>query len=336
MRNSIRQLWGIIGVEGPVMLFVVCGLLLGELAMRAGDAQLSKDVAHLKSFDWLAHRLEETAQHPSVLFLGNSMTRFGVAQGAFEDEFASRTGEVPLTVKMNPDNSSLSDWYYLYNNFIHDEDLKPDLMVVGFQGDHLRDQPPNHPGRLAQYYCDLNDWPDLCKYDLPTFEDRASFALASLSSLYGNHDRPQTRLFDALIPHYRDGVQQLIDRVNAHSLAPRPQPTYHRLKEFLKHVGEQKVELVMVAMPIAAEYELDPELLKILRESGVTLVDCRHVPGIVPAMFPDGIHMSADASELYSRYLADALADPRLAKRAAAQHATALGPALRSAPELAF
>lgn len=302
---------------------VVAGLLLGEIGMRCIQDRLSVDVGHLRSFPQRANELTTAPRHPQILFLGNSMTRYGVSTEAFAKEFTAQTGLVPATMKINPDNTALADWYYAYRNYFFKPDHAPDILMIGFEGGHLRDKPTLHPGRLAQYYCDTSDWPELCRYDLKTFEDRAAYLVCAASAMCSNRDRLQRRFLDTVIPGYRDGSQEL--NLRQKSLAERklPPPTYNRLREFLRMTRVQNVTVVLASMPIAAPYELDPELLDVLREEGISLVDCRHIPGIVPEMFPDGVHMTSAASQIYSHYLADALAQRMNSVKLPALSATA-------------
>lgn len=324
MNDSFRNLRQLIGAEYKVLLMVVAGLLLGEAGMRCLQNRLSIDVGHLRSFQSKAAELTSAPSHPQILFLGNSMTRYGISPDAFTQEFIDRTGNAPATIKINPDNTALADWFYAYRNFFFETGRAPDFLVLGFEGGHLRDKPTIHPGRLAQYYCDLGDWPELCRYDLKTFEDRAAYLLCSVSSMVSNRDRLQRRLLDTLIPGYRDGSQELNTRQTRLAERSLPAPTYNRLHEFLEMTRRQRVTVVLAAMPIATPYTLDSELLKLLEAEHVRLVDCRNIPGVVPAMFPDGVHMTSDASLLYSRFLADALAEispaPAITTLSAALH----------------
>jgi len=297
----------VIGTEYRVILMVAVGLLLGEAGMRMIQDHLSIDVGHLRSFRSKSDELTSAAEHPQVLFLGNSMTRHGITPDIFEEEFAACTGVHPATIKINPDNTALADWFYAYRNYFYKLEHAPDVLVLGFEGGHLRDKPTLHPGRLAQYYCQPDDWPELCRYDLKTFEERMSYLVCSVSAMCSNRDRLQRRVLDTLIPGYRDGSQQLNQRQTRLAEQKLPAPTYHRLQEFLDMIHSQHVTLVLAAMPIATPYELDPELLQVIAQNRVQLLDCRNLPGIVPEMFPDGVHMTADASLIYSRYLADQL-----------------------------
>jgi len=302
---------------------VAAGLLLGEIAMQAVQNRLSIDVGHLRSFRSQADELISAAEHPQVLFLGNSMTRHGIAPDVFEEEFSACTGVHPAVIKINPDNTALADWFYAYRNYFYKLEQAPDVVVLGFEGGHLRDRPTLHPGRLAQYYCQPDDWPELCRYDLKTFEERVSYRICSVSAMCSNRDRLQRRILDMLIPEYRDGSQQLNQRQTHLAEQKLPAPTYHRLQEFLEMVHSQHVTLVLVAMPIAAPYELDPELMQVIAKNRVRLLDCRNLPGIVPEMFPDGVHMTTHASLIYSRYLADQLSQesvPTLSATTSSMH----------------
>ncbi|WP_437226976.1 hypothetical protein SH661x_000110 [Planctomicrobium sp. SH661] len=313
MFQAFHAMRTIIGGEWKVLMFVLAGLVSGEIGMRCIQDKLSVDVGHLRSFGTRANELTEAPLHPHILFLGNSMTRYGVSPEEFDREFTARTGRHPATLKINPDNTALADWFYAYRNYFFEAQHAPDVLVLGFEGGHLRDKPTTHPGRLAQYYCDLGDWPELCRYDLKTFEDRAAYLLCTVSAMCGNRDRLQRRILDMVIPGYRDGSQELNTRQSQLAERKMPAPTYDRLKEFLKMTREQNVTVVLAAMPVAAEYELDPALLDLLKSENIRLIDCRHIPGITSSMFPDGVHMTSDASVLYSRYLADELADEAVA-----------------------
>lgn len=308
MLRTLREFCRIVGPEGKVIAMVAAGLVLGEIGMRAIQHRLSVDVGHLQSFHQRSDELNDAPQHPHILFLGNSMTRYGVSTEAFSQELTARTGLLPATMKINPDNTALADWYYAYRNYFFEVQHAPEVLVIGFEGSHLRDKPTNHPGRLAQYYCDLNDWPELRRYDLKTFEDCAAYALCAMSAMCSNRDRLQRRILDTVIPGYRDGSQELNVRQSKLADSKLPPATYNRLREFLKMTREQNVTVILASMPIAQHYELDPELLKLLHAEQVQLIDCQNIPGIVPAMFPDGVHMTSDASLIYSRYLADVLA----------------------------
>ncbi len=213
-----------IGSEFKVIALVAVGLLLGEGAIRSSERWLSIDLTHLKSLDRLAKQAARPGSDGElqILFLGNSMTRYGVNPDVFVKAADDRT-HLPLTVtKINPDATKIADWYYLYRNFFHEKGRKPDLLIIGFQGDQLSDQPTQHINRLARFYdCRSDDWSDLTRWDLRTFEDVCSYAASCVSGLHGNRDRFDRRVLDLVVPHYREAVAR-INTVQRQGNSPLP------------------------------------------------------------------------------------------------------------------
>lgn len=299
--------------ETRVVLSLLALLGVCEASMRLYGVRLSKDIQHLEQLDEIAARIAAPASggETRVLFLGNSLTRFGVDPEEFA-RAAAEQGLAPLRIeKIMPDNTALADWYYAYRAFFAAEDRAPDLLVIGFQGGHLRDAASQHPERLARFYCRPEDFPELCARDLLTFESRAGFGAASLSALICNRDRIESRVLARLIPGYEEGIQELNRRVRGgESTINTAAPAYDRLRRLLDVAAEDGVRVVLAAMPVPQSYEIDPELPRLAAECGARLIDCRHVPGVSADMFPDGLHMDAGAARLYSRYLAGQLGRP--------------------------
>ncbi|MFV0442392.1 MAG: hypothetical protein ACK5Q5_02345 [Planctomycetaceae bacterium] len=296
--------------ELKVVALVVASLICSEIGMRCLSVRLSKDVAHLAQFDEIA--AEINAQVPGdpirVLFLGNSLTRYGVAAEPFEQAAAAAAGRPVHVVKMTPDNTALADWFYAYRNYFAEQGRTPDLLVIGFQGPHLLDAPSIHPQRLARFYCTADDWPDLRRDDLQGFEAQAAFVAASHSSLLADRDRIERRALDLLIPDYQAGIQTLNERIKLHASSSRSAvPTYHRLVRLLDLARKNGTQVVLAAMPVPTLYDIDPTLRVLAREHGAKLIDCRHVAGITDQMFPDGLHMNGEAAACYSQHLARSL-----------------------------
>ncbi len=305
-------MFSFIGAEIRVIAVVVAGLVVGELGLRSFGHKLSYDVSHLQSFNEVAsHFGDAESGEVEVLFLGNSMTRYGVNTEVF-DETVHEYWDGSLEVsKLNPDNTALADWAVVYDNFFYKHDRAPDLLVIGFEGNHLADKPSNHRNRLAYYYFD-EDLTSLRQYDLRSLEELAQFEAAHYSSLLANRDRVQTRVLDAAIPQYRDGIQELNRRQKVQACLRADQPTYERLAGLLKHLEQQQVNLAVVAMPVVQQYEIDSELLELLAKHSVFFMDCRHITGITNEMIPDGVHLNPQAAVIYSQHLARELASPKL------------------------
>lgn len=292
--------------EARVVAFVLAVLAVGEAGMRLCEHKLSMDVEHLQSLSLLSEELApcEGEHCLRVLFLGNSLTRYGVDADVFAATLSPERGQPVRGVKMNPDNTALADWYYAYRNFVSQPRRTPDLLVIGFEGDHLRDAPSIHTDRLGRYYCGWDDLDELFAADLPTWESRLQFAAGSSSAIMSNRDRIERRALDTLIPGYRDGIQDLNSRVRSAKDAALPSAEYSRLAKLLDLARADGVPVVFAAMPVRQRYDLDPLLLATVEQGGATIVDCRNVPGIGADTFIDDLHMNPDGAQLYSRFLA--------------------------------
>lgn len=301
-----------IGSEFKVIAVVIVGLLIGELVISRMESRLSIDLHHLKSLEALATNAvgsQADQTELTFLFLGNSMTRYGINADVFR-EIAGTNAHVPLNItKINPDATKIADWYYLYSNYFHEKGRRPDVLVIGFQGDQLADQPTQHLNRLARFYdCDLNDWPDLQRWDLRGVEQSCSFLVSRISSLHGNRDRFDRRVLDLVVPHYRESVKrinqsQLATRSNSSNAEPT-HVTYSRLRRFLDMVHSDGTRLIFVAMPVAQKYDIDESARALIAQYGFPLVDCRHVPNLNGDMIPDGIHLNEEGAVRYTSHLA--------------------------------
>ncbi|WP_013627266.1 hypothetical protein [Rubinisphaera brasiliensis] len=290
-----------------MVVFVFLGM---ELMFRVGGDRLSKDIAHLRSFPDIAS--EVAAMNPEdgtrVLFLGNSLTRYGVDPQLYAEVCGNLFDSQVQAAKLNPDNTALADWFYAYRTHFSRADIHPDVVVVGFEGGHLRDAPSSHPARLAQYYTTYADWADLQRSEVNGFEDSASFLLSRYSAAYGNRDRIQRRVLDSVIPDYREGMDELNASLVAQTkeqIVEETGPGYQRLLEFIAQAEQDGVQVILAAMPVPQAYEFDAGLLEVVDSTSAVLVDCRNVPGMTEDMFFDGLHMDERGQKLYSQTLAE-------------------------------
>src|SRR5690606_20015032 len=123
-----------------VPAFVLAALLLVEVGVRAVEERLSIDVRHINRMDEIVTALV-AAPGPSVLFVGNSLTREGVDLELMRAGLAAnRAGEWNVAA-VYPDDTAVLDWLYLYDRYVVENDAVPDVVVVGFGIWHLEDRP---------------------------------------------------------------------------------------------------------------------------------------------------------------------------------------------------
>lgn len=295
--------------ELKVVCLVLAVLLACELLIRGREDALSLDLRHTKEIPAISQQLSE-AKENRVLFLGNSMTRYGVNPSVFEDEMRAH-GVGPLRVaRVFPDATSVTDWYYAFKHYFIDAGHPPDVLIVGFAGGDLQVEHAVEPARLARYYSSARDIPEVFKEDVRDFDGRFEFLLADVSSSFANRTRVRTRVLDSLIPNYRDSAQQLnramkmTDKKNSSN----QQPTYRRLEQFINLAKQHGVKVIFVAMPIREPYDLDAQLREKIEAGGMMLLDCRAIEGLGPNDYADELHLNPDGATLYSRFLARQLA----------------------------
>src|SRR5215210_8107924 len=179
--------------ELKVVLVVLLVLACGELLIRVFEPSLSLDVQHIRQIPEISR---EMSQSPGtrVLFISNSMLRYGVDPAIFEKEMESRSLG-PLRVgRVFPDATALPDWYYAFKHYFVDTNRVPDVLIVCFAAKDLQDDIPAEPARLAHNYTSAADIPELFSQDLRDFDTRAEFLLADLSSSFANRTRVRTRV----------------------------------------------------------------------------------------------------------------------------------------------
>ncbi|HEX8145215.1 MAG TPA: hypothetical protein VF553_21795 [Pyrinomonadaceae bacterium] len=303
--------------ELRVVAVVLLVLLAGELVVRVCEQRLSLDVTHIRQIPEISRKMAES-QGTRVLFISNSMLRYGVDPAIFEREMeARRLG--PLSVgRVFPDATALPDWYYAFKHYFVDANRLPDVLIVCFAAKDLQDDLPPVPARLAHNYTSASDIPELFSHDLLDFDHRADFMLADLSSAYANRARVRTRVLDDLIPSYRESAQI----INRSQKSPKKgagegggdasassAPTYQRLGRLISLARRHHVRVIFVAMPLREEYALDPQVQRIVEAEGMSFFDFRSVDGINQVSFVDEMHLTSGGAATYSQFLARQLAE---------------------------
>ncbi|MEZ5942850.1 MAG: hypothetical protein R3C18_15770 [Planctomycetaceae bacterium] len=321
LRNELKVLGALV-----VMLLVVEGVL------QLGESRLSIDIQHMKSFGQIAQQLQSqdeaaslaaerqnasTVQSASqILFLGNSMTRYGLDQESFERECSLTTGITPEVIALHPDNSRISEWYYLYRNFVAEQNRSPDILVVGFAMNQLCDAPSKTPDRIARYYgVGIDDLDTLSNEDLSNVEGWSDFVCSRYSATYATRQRVERRILSAIIPSYKESSNLINNQSAPKELqGDNVELTYRRLQDFLDMASEGGTQVVLVALPTQEGYDLDSGLVDVCRGK-VTLIDARTIPGVSPDMIPDGLHLTPEGATRYSTFLADWLPVQQLMAR---------------------
>lgn len=282
--------------ELPVTAALVLSLLACEVGLRLAVRRASVDAAHIDDIPRIVSALA-SAGRPTVLFLGNSLTRAGVVPRALE----LRGAHVAL---IHPDDTTIVDWLYLYKRNLRARGAAPDVLVVGFAADQLSDATEVQVDRLG-YLGGFLGLREAFRHDVPDFESRVSYVLANLSCAFANRHRIRNQLFAALIPHYKTSAQVLNKGFGPPpgTEERRPPRAYKRLSRFLDLMEGTGTKVVFVSIPVPAYHELDPELRRLIAARGARLLDLRRPAGLTDRHFLDGYHLAPAGGEVFSREL---------------------------------
>jgi hypothetical protein len=282
--------------EAGALALVLLVLAGCELGLRASIRRVSIDVRHIEQIPRIVSDLS-AAPPPTVLFLGNSLTRAGV------DVDSLGLGKAHVAL-LYPDDTAIADWLYLYKRRVRAAGAQPDLVLVPFSGDQLSDAAPVHTDRLGSLG-GLGLLPEACAHDARDLGGRVSYVLGALSSAYANRDRVRTEVLRAVIPGYRQSAETLNKSLRAGAAASSGRALLHytRLERLLESSKGTRTRIAFVRMPVPSPGPIDPGLELVLREHGAPLLDLRRVTGVTDAAYLDGYHLAPHGAALFSREL---------------------------------
>jgi len=291
--------------ESKVLL--VCGLLLigAEAGTRILLRSLSRDVQHLAELARMIESMKGTSS-PRLVFLGNSTTRAAVNLPVIESYLKAHHAKDVSLLKINPDDSTLPDWYYLMRDLLNRKQFTPDVLVVSGLLQHLDDYALVHADRIADSYGGLQNASEIFQHEIVNVEDRLTYIASSISQFYANRERFRHRLLDAVIPHYTESANRMNRQLRAKE-GPATHRSYVRLGRFLELCKSKGILPVVVAMPVASPYPVDNEIRVAVESSGGVFLDLTRVQGLSSSHFPDLLHMDEQGSRLFSSALASSL-----------------------------
>jgi hypothetical protein len=290
--------------EAPVLAFIALVFLACEIGLRVSGPRTSIDIQHIRTIPQIVTDLNN-ARHPTLLFLGNSLTRRGVIPEVLTEALAAQGFTNVHIAMIYPDDTNIADWLYLYKRYVRSKGVAPDILLVGFSEEQLSDSQGLHIDRLGRYFGGIDTLSEAFHYDVQDLNDRVSYLLASLSCAYADRDRVRTDLFGVIIPHYKTSAQVLNKAIkNRGEVSGRGMSQrYKRLTRFLELTTGTPTKVVFVAIPLPALYPLDPSLQPVLLEKGSQLIDLRNIGGITDADFLDGYHLTPHGGAIYTREL---------------------------------
>lgn len=311
MWNKLNAAWRT--PAGKVVFAIALGVVLSDVTLRALEKKVSGNLAHVAEIPSL---LDEAAalQRPTMLVMGNSLTNNGVAP-----ELLRTVRNQGSVTKITPDGTNFWDWQCLIRHQVMPRTgLEVDTLVVGYAWHLLSDQTPADASRMGGLYCRTADVLTPRNIGLSSVGDTSEFLLARALRPYALRETLRNRGMSLLIPEYERFTQQA--NVNRAAASESSEPssvkyTYERLAALAAELQDRGTRVVIVAMPVRSEYEVDPALQDLARENLIVLLDYRSTPGIDGSSFLDNMHLSESGQRVLTNRLAADLKTRLLASK---------------------
>jgi len=297
-----------------IVLCIIAFVCCCEIGFRMIKTQVSGNIRQLKEIPLMAAHFADS-NSLRVLFLGNSLIGEAIDQQNIKKLLKDLLKKDIVVEKVVPDGSDLSMWNFLFKNEFIGPGLRPDIIVIGFAWDNaLCDQEKIDELYLSEIPISLEDLPILYDFGLKKPEEILGFLTGKLSSAYANHETIRNRIFDGIIPYYRQETQTINSLQKQKTETPtnpsqKNEITYNRLSTFCKMTRTAGIQPVFVAMPLLnRDYFINPKLQEVLDKQAV-LIDCRkNIPGFDPAtMFKDRMHLNQQGRNTFTGYFSNIL-----------------------------
>lgn len=299
--------------ELKVIATVLIVVVIWEITARILSGNLDSDRQHIHQFPKLSKEIQ-VSQHPTVLFLGNSLTLRGVNISIVCEEL-KKTKVSERCFKIVPTSTAIIDWFYLYKRYFEEVQQHPDVVVIGFVAHHVPDVESIKIPRLGKHFLSARCLPELLSEDLKDFDDRFKAVICFIS--YGFGDQPEHKyyLLNAFIPDFRYGTRRATHSIEANlEKKASPTKTYHRLERMAILLRHNNVHGIFIAMPKPYVWDLDPKIAETVCAAGMTFIDARNIDTMTEDDYADGYHLGEKGAEKYSRFVAAKIAEilPRL------------------------
>jgi len=280
-----------------IVVLILLFLVSLELVLRFIQPYLSKDLKHYMQMNSLINKHDKITGK-KILFIGNSLTREGIQPQAYKDQ------SMHITL-INPDDTSISEWSWIFKNMVYDRNNIHELNIV-FAGGQLKDKRLQEQNLVSiSHIINAVDIADVIKFERLTLSDSITLVLAHISAVFSSRERIQRRILD-LLPYYRE-QSQLINQSLNRDLSLRQvssqKNAYRHLKMLIKLAKEKDIHITFIAAPLPKVYSLDNNLINIFNRYKVDFIDGRSIQEIHPSDFSDGYHLNEVGAEKFTRYI---------------------------------
>lgn len=310
-------------MDSRIRSFVLgLGLALGlvgaaDVMLRAFESRLSGNVAAAKTFP---RQIAELSQSDGrrALAIGNSLLGDALDVKVFQSSVSQYELARPMTaVKLVPDGSSIWDWYCIVDDGIRKASSAPDMVILGFAWDQLADQTRLNITRSFNGLCSFNSMVDIQLLSGQVGANEwLEMITVKLSKLYAQREAIRHRALGAFVPAYQEITQTMNGRAGVAGDLETPNRatsgarSYNALESMLESLGTSGSRVLLVAMPVTGNYEIDPRLCDLAERTGHLVLDMRKAVPATRRYFRDALHMNREGAQMFSKILASEVRSP--------------------------
>ncbi len=292
---------------------VVAVLLLGvEALTRLKLMHMSKEYEQFRGYPARAAELAHRSG-TRVAVVGASITHEDIDYPALDARLERLSGRTAHSDLFSADHSYINTWQYMLERYVWRPKNHVDLVVLPFIGNALYDGNEIEIGRLAWFFTDVHDWPQVLRTDLRDNSDRGDFIASSFWASWAARDRMRELVFTTIFPDYKGFAREqqavLVGHV-APGRGPRRPKTLHALDRLLASAKAADTRLVFVATPTRHTEWNDAydAIRRRIADAGMDYVDLRTSAQVADSSYVDLVHMNETGRAFFTERLADVLA----------------------------
>jgi len=300
--------------EKKIGVVVIMALLGLEGSTRFVETRLSKDLAHVATFEGLGKRLGPAGPHKfRILVLGNSLARHGVNRDKLKVPFTADFSESAVEVAgMVPDSSAIAEWSWGFRRYVEGRGGRPQLVLIFTGPKHLLDRPIKNPERMGAFYVAANDKLDFLLSELSDTNSRCRFLIAGFSRLFADRGRVRPLAFYNLVPGYeriaRDINRRRRSQDDEISVSAMKGEEFRHLEALLRSVKATGAEAIIISIPMPeGSYRLPSRVGELADTHGVEVFEIGDSLVFEDEDFPDGYHLGPEGAERFTLRLTEML-----------------------------
>jgi len=281
-----------------VVFFILIGII--ELTLTIYEDSLSKDLAHINSFERISNNNND------ILVIGNSLTREGINSQLIERNINNRMKPKLKIGYIYPDDTSVIEWYHIFVNYYFQPKIYPKNLFIIFAQDQLASSKIQFEEiqRISKY-TQFESLFNIIIDEGLSLSQSIDLYLSKVFRLYSNRERIKKRILD-IMPNYRTTVRKLNKKLKPNESKTEVKRKYSHLNKLIELINKLNIQTTFIAIPISKPYIIDTELIKIINNSQYCrLVDFQSTTKYKENDFIDGYHLGQDGASKFTDQLVE-------------------------------